>query len=305
VLFWRDPVPFAAIIAFVLLANHVVIEGTSTMTVRSFFGVHKITESGGGQYRNLSHGTTLHGGQRILDANRNPIKGRPEPMMYYYDGSAIAQAFDAARAVKGGPISYAVIGLGTGSMACRSEPGDKVTYYEIDPTTIWIARDSGMFTFLKECGENLSLVLGDARLTLADAPDGSYDFILVDAFTSDAIPIHLLTQEAMAIYLKKLTPRGIVAVHVSNRHLELGSVVAGIARANGAVARVSESADVNESDADYRFLATVVAVARTDADFGPLAQSKYWELQMPDRRQRVWTDDYSNIVGALLRQLRP
>jgi hypothetical protein len=302
VLFWREPVPFAAIIAFVLLANHAVIEGTNRLSVRSFFGVHKISESGDGRYRNLSHGTTLHGGQQIRDAEGKPITGRPKPIMYYYDGSAIAQTLNAARARKGGPLRIAVIGLGTGSMACRAEPNDSVTFYEIDQAIIRTARDSGLFTFLRDCGK-VPIVLGDARLTLADAPDGSYDYILVDAFTSDAIPIHLLTREAMAIYLKKLSPNGVVAVHVSNRHLELESVVAGIAAANGAVARVSQSSDVTESDAEYRFLATVVAVARKDEDLGPLAKSEAWELQEPDESQWVWTDDYSNIVGALIRQL--
>jgi spermidine synthase len=303
VLFWRDPVPFAAIIAFVLMANHYVVEGTSRLTVRSFFGVHKITESSDGRFRNLSHGTTLHGGQRIRDSQGKPVTGRPEPIMYYYDGSAIAQTLEAARTRKGGPLRVAVIGLGTGSMACRAQPTDTVTFYEIDQAIIRTARDSGLFTFLKECGDP-KIVLGDARLTLAEAPEGSYDYILVDAFTSDAIPIHLMTREAMAIYLNKLAPGGIVAVHVSNRHLELESVVAGIAEANEAVSRVSQSSDVTESDADYRFLATVVAVARKDEDFGPLAKSEAWELQEPDEEQWVWTDDYSNIVGALIRQLR-
>jgi hypothetical protein len=266
--------------------------------------VHKISETGDGRYRNLSHGTTLHGGQQIRDAQGKPITDRPKPIMYYYDGSAIAQTLNAARAGKmGGPLRIAVIGLGTGSMICRAEPSDSVTFYEIDQSIIHTARDSGLFTFLRECGPKTPIVLGDARLTLAEAPDASYDYILVDAFTSDAIPIHLLTREAMAIYLKKLTPGGIIAVHVSNRHLELESVVAGIAEANGAVSRVSQSADVTESDAEYRFLATVVAVARKDEDFGPLAKSEAWELQEPDPSQWVWTDDYSNIVGALLRQL--
>jgi hypothetical protein len=148
------------------------------------------------------------------------------------------------------------------------------------------------------------ITLGDARLTLAEAPDESYDAIIVDAFTSDAIPIHLMTREAMAIYRKKLTPHGIVAVHVSNRHLELASVVAGIAAANGMVSRVNEGGDATEDDANYIFLGTVVAVARTDEDMGPLAQSEYWELQQPDPKQWVWTDDYSNIIGSILRKLK-
>jgi hypothetical protein len=304
VLFWRDPVPFAAIIATVLLAHHFVVEGSSTMTVRSFFGVLKVNETSNGRFRTLSHGTTLHGGQRIRDNQGNPVTGRPEPTMYYYDGSAIAQGMDAARAVKGGPINYAVIGLGTGSLICRSQPGDTAAYYEIDQQMVRLARDTGLFTFLKECGQEVPIIMGDARLTLADAKDGSYDIIVVDAFTSDAIPIHLLTREAMAIYLKKLSPRGIVLIHISNRHLELASVVTGIAAANGAVTRVSESGDVTEDDNDYKFLGTVTVTARKDEDFGPLAKSQYWELQRPDPRQRVWSDDYSNIVGALIRQLR-
>ena len=118
-------------------------------------------------------------------------------------------------------------------------------------------------------------MLGDARLTLADAPDASYDLIIVDAFSSDAIPIHLMTREAMAIYRKKLAPHGIVVMHVSNRHLELASVVAGIAAANGLVTRVNEGGDVTENEAEYMFIGTVVAAARADEDFGALAQSQY------------------------------
>jgi hypothetical protein len=132
VLFWRNPVPFAAIIALVLLAHHHVQEANSALTVRSFFGVLKVNETLNGRFRTLSHGTTLHGGQRIRDNQGNLVTGRPEPTMYYYDGSAIAQGMDAARAVKGGgPINYAVIGLGTGSLICRSQPRDNATYYEI------------------------------------------------------------------------------------------------------------------------------------------------------------------------------
>jgi hypothetical protein len=300
VLFWTDPLPFAAIIAFVLFANHTIMAYDGSKTVRSFFGVLKVSETWDGRFRTLSHGTTLHGGQQIREADGSPVTGRPQPMMYYYDGSAIAQVLDAAHAKKPA-IRYAVIGLGTGSLACRSQPGDTVNYFEIDPAIIRIANES--FTFLKDCGP-VEMTVGDARLTLAETPDGSYDAIIVDAFTSDAIPIHLLTQEAMAIYQKKLAPGGIVAIHVSNRHLELASVVTGIAAANGMVARVSESSDVAENDDEYVFLATVVAAARKDEDFGPMAQSEAWVLQEPDPNQRVWTDDYSNIVGSIVRKLQ-
>jgi spermidine synthase len=302
VLFWRDPLPFAAIVAFVLLANHYILEVGGSRSVRSFFGVLKITESYDGRYRLLSHGTTLHGGQRIRDNDGNPITGRPEPIMYYYNGSAMAQILDAARARKK-PIRYAVIGLGTGTLACRAEPDDTVHYYEIDPAMIRLSTDPKNFSFLTEC-RPVTITLGDARLTLAEAPDQSYDVILVDAFTSDAIPIHLMTREAMAIYRQKLAPDGIVAIHVSNRHLELASVVAGIAKANDMVSRVNEGADVTENDAEYVFLGTVVAATAKDENFGPIAKSDAWELQKPDPKQWVWTDDYSNIIGSILRKLR-
>jgi predicted O-methyltransferase YrrM len=302
VLFWRDPLPFAAIIAFVLLANHYVLEVGGSRSVRSFFGVLKVADTYDGRFRLLSHGTTLHGGQRIRDADGNSLSGRPEPLMYYYNGSAMAQVLDAARARKK-PIRYAVIGLGTGTLACRAEPGDTVHYYEIDPAMIRLATDPKNFSFLDEC-RPVTITLGDARLTLAEAPDQSYDVIIVDAFTSDAIPIHLLTREAMAIYRQKLAPEGIVAIHVSNRHLELASVVAGIAKANDMVSRVNEGADVTENDSEYVFLGTVVAATAKDEYFGPIAKSEAWELQKPDPKQWVWTDDYSNIIGSIVRRLR-
>ena len=133
--------------------------------------------------------------------------------------------------------------------------------------------------------EDVPIILGDARLTLADAPDGAYDLIVVDAFSSDAIPVHLLTREAMAIYLRKLRPRGMVVVHVSNRHLELASVVAGIAATNGLITRINDSALPDEVAHPYKFSGTVAAVARSEEDFGPMAQAGDWERREPDPSQ--------------------
>ena len=173
------------------------------------------------------------------------------------------------RAQRQAPIRYAVIGLGTGSLACRAEPQDAVDYYEIDPAIVRIARDPALFSFLAECRPDVPIMLGDARRTLAQASDAAYDLIIVDAFSSDAIPIHLLTREAMAIYLAKLKPHGLILMHVSNRHLELASVVAGIAAANGVVTLVSDSPDSSELSEPYKFGSTVAAVAREREDFGP------------------------------------
>jgi len=303
VLFWQSPLPFAVIVAFVLIANHIAYD-QSIMRLRSFFGVHKITETSDGRFRLLTHGTTLHGGQRIYSDEGQPVEGRPEPLLYYYDHSAIAQTIDAVRSRVGGPIRYAVIGLGSGSLACRAEPADTVHYYEIDPTSIRIARDPKLFTFLAECGSNVQITLGDARLTLADAPPGAYDLVIVDAFSSDAIPIHLLTREAMAIYRDKAGAHGMVVIHVSNRHLELASVVAGIAAANGLMTRVNDAVDLDETTHPYKFSGTVAAVAQSNEDFGALAQGNDWALKEADPNQWVWTDDYSNIVGSVMRKLQ-
>ncbi|MFZ2138389.1 MAG: fused MFS/spermidine synthase, partial [Xanthobacteraceae bacterium] len=301
--FWRAPIPFAAIIASVLLANHTLFEQPETVSVRSFFGVAKVVESPDGQLRILQHGSTMHGAQRIRAADGAPVTGRPQQLLYYWDGSGIAQTFDAVRAQKQGPIRYAVIGLGTGSLACRAEPQDAVDYYEIDPAIVRIARDPALFSFLAECRPDVPIILGDARLTLAQASDAAYDLIIVDAFSSDAIPIHLLTREAMAIYVAKLKPHGLIVMHVSNRHLELASVVAGIAAANGLVTLVSDAPDSGELSEPYKFGSTVAAVAREREDFGPLARSSDWELTAPDPKQWVWTDDYSNVFGSLWRKL--
>ena len=169
--------------------------------------MHRIYETNSGQFRVLKHGTTVHGAQQLTDDDGKLITGRPPDIMYYYESSAMAQAVRAAREVKRGPIKMAVIGLGAGALACHTRPRETVTYYEIDPSVIRIATDNEWFTYLSKCAPNAQLVLGDARLTLADAPDGQYDIILVDAFSSDAIPIHLLTREARAVYLTRLSPR--------------------------------------------------------------------------------------------------
>src|ERR1700730_11289917 len=302
VAFWRAHIPFAAIIASVLVASHTLFEQPETVSVRSFFGVAKVVESPDGQFRILQHGTTMHGAQRIRAADGAPVNGQPEQLLYSRDRSGVGQTFDAVRAQRQGPIRYAVIGLGTGSLACRAEPQDTVDYYEIDPAIVRIARDPALFSFLAECRPDVPIMLGDARLTLAQASDAAYDLIIVDAFSSDAIPIHLLTREAMAIYLGKLKPHGLIVMHVSNRHLELASVVAGIAAANGLVTLVSDAPDRDELSEPYKFGSTVAIVAREREDFGPLARSSDWELTAPDPKQWVWTDDYSNVFGSLWRK---
>ncbi len=271
-------------------------------TVRSFFGVHKIVVTPHGQYHVLMHGTTIHGAEKFLNNDRTPVTGRPEPITYYHREGGIGQAITAMRERKGAPLRVAVIGLGSGTLTCASEPGEDWKFFEIDQTMVDTARDPKYFTYIQKCEPDLKPVIGDARLTFAREPSGTYDVIIVDAYSSDAIPIHLATEEAMAIYKDKLAPQGAVVMHVSNRHLELESVVVGIADANDLKSWVY-SEDTGR-DAEYIFSTTVVVSAREEADVGKLAASDKWELTEAEDHHRVWTDDYSNILGAVWRRLR-
>jgi hypothetical protein len=271
-------------------------------TVRSFFGVHKIVVTPQGRYHVLMHGTTIHGAQKFQNDDGTPLTGRPEPITYYHEDGGIGRAITAVRERKGAPLRVAVIGLGAGTLTCASEPRETWKFFEIDQTMVDTARDPKYFTYIGNCEPDLKPVIGDARLTFAKEPDGVYDLIIVDAYSSDAIPIHLATEEAMAIYKDKLAPRGAVVMHVSNRHLELSSVVVGIADANGLKSWVY-SEDSNR-DNEYIFATSVVVCAREEADVGKLASSSEWERKEADETQRVWTDDYSNVLGAVWRRLR-
>jgi spermidine synthase len=232
------------------------------------------------------------------------LTGRPELVSEFFDGAGIAQVVDAVHTRAGGPFNFAVVGLGTGALTCRTRQGDALTYFELDPDIIKIARNPKLFGFVSECGAATPVVQGDARLTLADRPDASYDLIFIDAFIGAAIPIHLLTREAMALYLRKVKPHGMIAMHISNYNLELAPVVSGIAAPNGAIMRLYNGGDVQADDAENKIVPKVAVVAREDGDFGVLAASKYWVRIEPDPNRRVWTDDYSNIIGAMLQRIQ-
>lgn len=271
-------------------------------TQRSFFGVHKIYESADGRFRILKNGSTIHGAQRLEFGNGQPATGRPQPITYYHDKSAMNRVIEAVRARKGTPLRTAVIGLGSGSLACRIAPGESWRFFEIDPTIIAIARDPNRFSFVSSCAPDLAVVPGDARLTLAQEPDHVYDLIIVDAYTSDAIPIHLATVEAMTIYKSKLAPQGIVMMHISNRHLELRSVVEGIAAANGLKTWIWDNGGEEADDPNYIFGSDVAISAENAADIGALANDNLWIFTPPNPAVRTWTDDYSDIAGAVWRK---
>jgi hypothetical protein len=293
---------FATVIVALILIRVYPADDGRVETVRSFFGVHKIVVTPHGQYHVLMHGTTIHGAQKYQNDDGTPVTGRPEPITYYHRDGGIGQAITAIRERKGSPLRVAVIGVGSGTLACASVPGEIWKFFEIDQTMVDTARDPKYFSYIQNCAPDLKPVIGDARLTFTKEPDGIYDLIIVDAYSSDAIPIHLATEEAMKIYKDKLAPQGAVVMHVSNRHLELASVVVGIADANDLKSWVY-SEDSGRDD-EYIFATSVVVSAREDADIGKLASSQQWAETEPTENQRVWTDDYSNVLGAVYRRLR-
>lgn len=303
VLLRADRYSIAALVAVaMLLVRLYPNEDGKVETVRSFFGVHKIVTNADGAYRVLMHGTTIHGAQKLLNTDGTPAEGRPEMITYYHEVGGIGGAIEAIRERKGEGLRAAVIGLGAGTLTCQQRDGEDWKFFEIDQSMIDTARDPKYFTFIRDCYPQIEPVVGDARLTFAKEPDGVYDLIVVDAYSSDAIPIHLATREAMEIYRRKLAPDGVVLMHVSNRHLELSSVVVGIADANGLKSWVF-SEDANR-DSEYIFSTTVVISARDEADIGALASDDRWIFTEPKSDRRVWTDDYSNILGAVVRRLR-
>ena len=293
---------FATVVVALVLLRAYPSDDGRVETVRSFFGVHKIVVTSNSQYHVLMHGTTIHGAEKFRNDDGTPVTGRPEPITYYHKDGGIGQAISAIRERKGGSLRVAVIGLGSGTLTCASEPGEDWKFFEIDQSMVDTARDPKYFTYIQNCEPNLNPVIGDARLTFTREADGVYDLIIVDAYSSDAIPIHLATEEAMEIYKSKLAPQGAVVMHVSNRHLELSSVVVGIADANDLKSWVYS--EDSGRDNEYIFSTTVVVSAREEADVGKLASSNQWALTEAEDDQRVWTDDYSNVLGAVWRRLR-
>ena len=256
---------------------------------RSFFGVHRVTSDVGNGFRSFIHGNILHGRQNF-DAGRER-----DPLTYYYRTGPIGHVFAALNKQWKRPL--AVVGLGAGSMAAYAEAGQQLDYYEIDPLVEGIARDPRLFTYLSDSRAPVKVILGDARLKLAEAPNGQYSMIALDAYSSDAIPIHLITREAMRLYLDKLEPHGILSFHISNRYFDLEPIVANLAR--DAKLSCLTWRDYDISDADRNLGKTNshwAVVARRKEDFGVLAADARWKPGRTDPASEVWTDDFSSIL---------
>lgn len=273
---------------------------TSLSTTRTFFGVHRIATDTRRQWVLLSHGTTRHGVQST-DPDKAMI-----PTMYYHRTGPIGEVF-RTRENDPGFDQVAIIGLGTGGLSAYGRTGQTITYYEIDPEVVRIARDSGYFTYLKRTPAEVKIVLGDGRIRLRQAPDRLYDLIIVDAFSSDSIPIHLVTKEAVREYFDKLAPGGVIAFHVSNRYLELRPILAGIATDLDAepgmevraITRDDTATGFTDAEkAEGKEATTWVLLARRLEDFRGLADGERWIIMGAAPETPRWTDDFSNILSV-------
>jgi hypothetical protein len=294
--FRRYPLRFALGVATLFLVGpHALdLEGKAGLyNDRSFFGVYRVADIQDKRLRALYHGTTIHGAQ-IKDG-----PNRLQPLLYFHRHGPAGAIF-AANGATGPASGVAVIGLGTGSLACYAMSGRPMTFYEIDPTVLKIARDERWFTFLRDCAPLTTVVLGDGRLSIATAADKSYQLVIVDAFSSDAIPMHLLTREAIALYMAKLTEDGILGLHISNRYLDLRPVVAALARDLGVVALAREDFDIGPAEAAQGRVASQWAVMSQRAGaLAHLTSDPRWTRLQTSADIPAWTDDFSNIVTLL------
>lgn len=300
-LFRRRPVVLGVSLAGVLLIANVVDDRRQDVVrqARSFFGVLRVTRDRDDTgYTELRHGTTIHGRQ-----SRDPAK-RGEPLSYYHRKGPVGYVFaELDRRERSRRV--AVVGLGTGTLAAYARPGEAMTIYEIDRLVRDIAFDPRHFTYVKDArdrGASIRVELGDARVRLdvvrRERPGERYDLILVDAFTSDAIPVHLLTREALRLYVDLLTPRGLLALHISNRYLRLEPVVAALADDAQLAGRlVLEDAAV---ETEGGLGSTWVVLARTPESLGQLAGDEKVSAKPlgADPRIGPWTDDFHNLLSV-------
>jgi hypothetical protein len=263
--------------------------GDILATTRSFFGVNRVRLIADGTIRALQQGTTIHGAESTKPGHETDLLG------YYTREGPFGRFFEA---VAGRELKrVGVVGLGTGALACYARPGQSWTFHEIDPEVVKLAGDGRFFHFLANCGNQPRIVLGDARLTLNDVPDAAYDVIVIDAFSSDSIPVHLLTREALALYQRKLASGGAVLFHVSNRFLDLAPLVAALAQDAGSPARhllyVPEKPEALDN-----YAAEVVAIGRPGASLDILTADAGWQIPKGDAAS-LWTDDRSDILSRI------
>ncbi|MDB5470026.1 MAG: spermidine synthase [Caulobacter sp.] len=268
---------------------------------RSFFGVVHFSMADvpglGGKVRVFSHGTTLHGAQA-----QDP-RYLCRPLVYYAPETPIGQVFRQVQSVKPA-ATYGAVGLGTGAVSAYVRAADRMTFFEIDPQVVKTSSDPKVFSYTTRCARGpVDYVVGDARLTLEKQPADRYDILLIDAFSSDAIPAHLLTAEAMKGYLARIKPDGVVILHLSNRHLELVFPAASVVHAAGGYALFQGHTAAEGMPNYWESSEDVMIVARDPAVLAAFAAQPQW-LPPPPATVRPWTDDYTNLIGALTANIR-
>jgi hypothetical protein len=284
--------------ALFLVGGAEVGRGEVLLARRSFFGIHRVVRNPDGPFNDIYHGTTVHG-REFVDSAGRPVRATT-PLAYYSRSGPIGEIL--AKEISANPRRrISVVGLGVGSLAAYAQGGTRITYYEIDPAVRWIARDSGYFSYLKSAqdrGADVKIVMGDARLTLGSAVSKSSDVLVIDAFSGDAVPVHLLTRQAMRIYLDKLDRGGILAFHISNMYLNLLPVCAALASDGGCAGFYRNDLDVSPEEAMAGKSASQwVVMAREAGDLGVVSGDSRWK-PLKGAGQRVWTDDFSDIFSV-------
>jgi SAM-dependent methyltransferase len=295
-LFVRRPLRFGLALAGVLAACAWVPEDTqrTLMVERNFFGIHRVSLDAAGRYHWLAHGNTIHGIQHV------DRRQRDEPLSYFTKWGPFGQAFatldDSLKKRVG------VIGLGAGSLAGYGRRGERWTFYEIDPAVEEIARDPRYFTFLHDCPADVEVVMGDARLSLQQAPDGQYGVLVLDAYTADTIPLHLITREALALYLRTLAPDGVLMFHISNRHLRLERVLGALAQNAGLACVIQNESGGGQEEmvATGKISSKWVVMARRPETLAGLTRDPRWQRPPPHLRTRLWTDDYASVFSVFM-----
>jgi len=291
------PIRFGLCLAAILAASaaYVGAHGRVLLVERNFFGVVRVTKDVNAKFHQLVHGGTLHGRQRIEPAHAC------EPLAFYHRTGPAGDAFRLFDSAAGSlPSRVGLIGLGVGALAAYAKPGQAWDFYEIDPAVERIACDPRLFTFMSNCAAaQLRVVLGDARLKLRDTPDGHYGMLVLDAFSSDSIPIHLLTREALRLYCAKLADGGLMAFHVSNRRLDLKPIVASLAADAGLAGCDREDFNIRaEERRDGKEVSEWIVLSRRAELVRQLERDPQWQ-PLPVSRGPLWTDDFSNLLTAL------
>jgi hypothetical protein len=290
----RRPLRYALGVIVLLTTSTLFFASSSNVAFakRSFFGINRVTIDKEQQIHTLIHGTIVHGVQ-----SHDPARQR-EPLTYYHRSGPLGQVFQQFNAL-GARQHIAVVGLGAGSVACYAQPGQSWTYYEIDPVVEQLARNDQLFTYLRNCTPDAEVVLGDARLTMSNASDGLYDLIVLDAYSSDAIPTHLITKEALEIYRAKLAPHGMLVFHISNRYLDLKPVLAALSADAGMVAAARYDSVVSAEElAAGKTISEWVVVAQTQQDLLSVTDEVQWMPLEAQPNDPLWTDDFLSILDV-------